>query len=185
MDFLLQTQRNDIPTIGKLGKLSESDMKRIFDKINVSVLNTNNCWLWVGTTQDDKKGHQHGVIWYNKKYVQAHRILYHNFIDDVPEYTHKGLIVLHKCDHSNNGRCVNPWHMKLGLPKENTNDAIKANTLTLLQRNEANPMSKLKNQEVEEIRALKNSSKSQREVAMMYSIHQSQISRYWNYKTRN
>lgn len=85
MDLLLQCQRNHIPTKGK----------RICNKININNgLDKSFCWLWIGTVQDDKKGHQHGVIWYNKKYVQVHRIMYHNFIGDVPEYTYGDLIVL-------------------------------------------------------------------------------------------
>ncbi len=168
MDFLRQNQRREVPLIGKLVKLSESDLERILSKINVEHLDKNECWILKGTVQDNKKGHQHGVIWYNRKYVHVHRIMYHNFINDVPEYVPKGYIVIHKCNHSNNGRCINPWHMKIGLPKENTNDATKANTLTLMKSHEENPMSKLINTQVAEIRALRNSGKSQREIAQMF-----------------
>lgn len=75
--------------------------------------------------------------------------------------------------------------MQLGYPKENTNDAMKANTLNLMKGNEQNPMSKLTDDQVKQVRDLKNSGKSQREVAKMFNIHQSQVSRYWNLKTRN
>jgi DNA-binding transcriptional regulator YiaG len=185
MDWLLNKQRNDISNIGKLGKLSKSDLERIISKIDKDCLNEYNCWIWKGTIQDHKgKGHQHGVIWYNKKYVQIHRIMYHNFIEDVPEYKPNGLIVLHKCSHENNGRCINPCHLKLGTSRENTNDAMISKTLTLYEHNEKNSMSKLTNDKIKEIRNLKNSNFTQKQIANMYGINQSQISRYWNNKTR-
>jgi DNA-binding transcriptional regulator YiaG len=185
MEFLLNKQRSNISNIGKLGKLSKNDLERIICKIDINSLNKHDCWIWKGTVQDHiRKGHQHGVIWYNKKYVQVHRIMYHNYIDDVPEYKPSGVIVLHKCSHENNGKCINPWHLKLGTSKENTHDAILSETLILYKENEKNPMSKLTNDQIKEIRNLKNSKYTQKEIANMYSINQSQISRYWNNKTR-
>jgi DNA-binding transcriptional regulator YiaG len=184
--YITQKQRTNIPTIGKLGKLSGSDFNRIINKIegNPSI---NDCWLWSGTMDYiSGKGHCHGNIWYNQNFVKVHRIMYHNFIEDVPIYDHKdiNLIVLHKCSHINDGRCVNPVHLKLGLPNENTRDAMKSNTLTLMKSNEENPMSKLSNNQITEIRALKGTGLTQREVAERYNINPSQISRYWNNKTR-
>lgn len=186
MDFLLNKQREVIPNIGKLGKLSKTDLERIISKIKSSKLNDiNECWVWIGTIQDKyKKGHQHGVLWYNNNYVQAHRIMFHNFIEDVPIYKPGEKIVIHKCSHENNGRCINPWHLKLGTSKENTKDAMGSQTLYLYGSNDKNPNSKLTNNEIEEIRKLKNSGLSQQKIANMYNINQSQVSRYWNNKTR-
>lgn len=186
MDWLIEQQRKNIPSIGKLGKLSKNDLKRIIDKIDIGILDINLCWIWKGTVQDHNgKGHQHGIIWYNRKYVQTHRIMYHNFINDVPEYKPNGLIILHKCTHENNGRCINPWHLKLSNSKENTKDAMDSTTLCLYKNNENNPNSKLSNKEVEQIRQLKNSNLTQKEIAEIFQINQSQVSRYWNNKTRN
>lgn len=185
MDWLIDIQRTNIANIGKLGKLKNNDLKRIIEKIDIDNLDMNKCWIWKGTVQDNiGKGHQHGVIWYNKKYVQVHRIMYHNFIEDVPEYKPGELIVLHKCSHKNNGRCINPWHLKLGTSKENTKDAIQSKTLCLYKNNENNVNSKLSNIQIQEIRDLKNSNFSQKEIAIMYNINQSQVSRYFNNKTR-
>lgn len=185
MDWLINKQRINIPNIGKLGKLSKKDLERILSKINYSNLDFYTCWIWIGTVQDKNgKGHQHGIIWYNKNYVHTHRIMYHNFIEDVPEYKPENLIVLHKCSHKNNGRCINPWHLKLGSFKENTKDALNDNTLCLYKNNEENPNSKLSNEQIEEIRKLKNSNLSQKKIALIYNINQSQISRYFNNKTR-
>lgn len=181
LDFLINNQRPTIPDIGKLGKLSKTDLERVITKIEIN----NSCWIWKGTIQDKiKKGHQHGCIWYNKKYVQVHRIMYHNFIGDVPIYNPGGLIVLHKCSHENNGKCINPWHLKLGTSKENTKDAFISNTLNIYKKNENNLNSKLSNCEIQEIKQLKNSGLTQKEIGKIYNIHPCQISRYWNNKTR-
>lgn len=182
MDDLQNKQRHQIPTIGKLRKLSESDIKRICSYTTIA---ENGCWIWNGTVQDNKKGHQHGYISVNRCYVQVHRIMYHNFIEDVPVYHKNGLVVLHKCTHEQNGRCINPWHLKLGSLKENTQDALKAGTLHIMGSNEENPMSKLPNKVIQEIRSLKGKGFTQREIAVKYNINQSQISRYWSNKTRN
>lgn len=100
---------------------------------------------------------------FNKNYVQVHRIMYHNFIEDVPIYSPNGLIVLHKCSHLNDGKCINPWHMKLGNHRENTRDALNSNTLTLLKS-----MSKLTNEKIIEIKLLKGTGITQRQVGEKY-----------------
>lgn len=182
---LYTEKRENIPMIGKLGELSDDDLETIFSKINNRVLDKKECWIWEGYIADKiKKGHQHGTMSFKGKPVMIHRIMYHNFIADVPVYTPTGLIVLHKCSHENNGRCINPWHMKLGTPKENTNDAFRDGTLTLMKSNEENPMSKLSNEKVKEIINLKDTGITQKKVAEMYNVNPSQISRYWNNKTR-
>lgn len=179
--------RPDVETIGKLGKLSRNDFQKILNKIDQNNLNDNTkCWIWLGSIKDTRKGHQHASMNYNGKPVQVHRLMYHNFIEDVPEYDHANirLIILHKCSHENNGKCINPWHMKLGTPKENTDDAMKAKTLTLIKSGEANHNAKLTDIQIQEIIDLKDSGRYQYDIAAEYGIHQAQVSRYWNNKTR-
>ena len=45
-------------------------------------------------------------------------------------------------------------------------------------------MSKLNNKEIIEIKLLKGTGITQKEIAIKYNINQSQVSRYWNNKTR-
>ena len=45
-------------------------------------------------------------------------------------------------------------------------------------------MSKLSNNKINEIKLLKGTGITQKEVAETYGINQSQVSRYWNKKTR-
>lgn len=94
---LLEEQRENIPIVGKLGKLSENDFQRILNKLENNDFDKNKCWIWNRTAQyKTGKGHQHtDVFGLIKNYVQVHRIMYHNFIEDVPIYSPNGLIVLH------------------------------------------------------------------------------------------
>lgn len=187
MEFLLSEQRNNIINIGKLGKLERDDLNRLLDKILLKDLNKIECWIWTGTIQDNKKGHCHGCFWYNRHYVQTHRIMYHNYIEDVPIFNKNNKnnqLVLHKCSHKNDGKCVNPWHMKLGTFKENTNDSLKDNTLNVFKTNELHPMTKISNDDVIKIRSLKGKGLTQAEIAKMFNISPSQVSRYWSNKIR-
>lgn len=72
--------------------------------------------------------------------------------------------------------------MKLGSHRENTRDALNSNTLTLLKSNEENTMSKLTNEQMNKL--LKGTGITQKEIGERYAINQSQVSRYWNNKTR-
>jgi hypothetical protein len=69
------------------------------------------CWLWLGLV--DEKGYGR----FGKGGRAAHRKAYELFIGEIP----KGLCVLHTCDVRS---CVNPKHLWLGLPADNTRDML-------------------------------------------------------------
>lgn len=178
-DYLLNFKRDDIPDIGKLGELSNSDLKRILSKTNINeYLDKNiefdnvkdNCWIWTSPTVDIGKGHCHGSIWYNKKFVMTHRIMFHNFIENVPIYERKAgvLQVNHRCN--TDGKCVNPWHMYLGTPKQNTEDSIRDGTATLFRR-------QVSDEQYQEILGLKGLNIN--EVATRYNVSTNAIRAYW------
>jgi hypothetical protein len=195
--LLYKSLRKDIKEVGKLGKIDLSIIYKIIQKSTIArafiesnkdfnVFKTK-CWIWEGPVgSSPRKGHQHGTISYDGQSVQVHRLMFHNFIAEVPIYERKadGLQVNHKCTHENNGRCINPWHMYLGTPKENTKDAIDAGTKGECKKGQQNHNSVLSDEQIKEIMKLKDSGRSQYDIAEEFKINQSQVSRYWNGVTR-
>jgi hypothetical protein len=175
--------RKTVPKLGKLGPLSNSDKDRIE---KYTTFEKGGCWHWIGTKQySEEKGRQHGSFWYNGKYVLIHRIMYHNFSENVPIFERKpGILqVNHKCE--SNGDCINPKHLYLGTPKQNTRDCIKAGNKVKAKSGQKNHNATLSDDIVEEIKNLKgNTDKTQKELALQYGVNQSQISRWWNNVTR-
>lgn len=105
------------------------------------------CWHWtgqilsngygrisVGSKKDGAEG-AHRVSWklFNKK--------------DIPD----GMFVMHKCD---NPSCVNPHHLSIGTPKENTQDMIaKGRKRVVSPKGEGNGKSLLNEDRVKIIKA--------------------------------
>lgn len=107
------------------------------------------CWHWtgqilatgygrisLGAKKDGNEG-AHRVSWklHNKK--------------DIPS----GMFVMHKCD---NPKCVNPYHLSIGTPKDNTQDMIaKGRKRVVSPKGEGNGKSLLNAEKVRLIRSSK------------------------------
>lgn len=75
------------------------------------------CWEWTGSVN----GSGYGLVGEGGregKYLTTHRYSYSLHKGDIPA----GMVVMHSCD---NKRCVNPDHLSLGTPKDNTQDAVR------------------------------------------------------------
>lgn len=70
------------------------------------------CWLWSG--QRDRDGY--GSVSYRNRRWGAHRLAWFFRRGPIP----KGLFVCHRCDVP---ACINPEHLFLGSPRDNTQDS--------------------------------------------------------------
>lgn len=103
------------------------------------------------------KGHSSSVFRMDGKNVLLHRFIYTQMFGNIP----KGFVVRHKCD---NGLCINPEHLEIGTPKQNSEDMVKRG------RNKNGPR-KLKDSEVDEIRKyFKTKILSQKQIAEKYGV---------------
>ena len=90
--------------------MNEKDFQRFLNQI----IDTGNCWVWIGTFQGPKRNY--GCMTIKKKSYRAHRLSFEHYIGPIPS----GLGILHSCD---NPSCVNPEHLFLGTNKDNYEDA--------------------------------------------------------------
>lgn len=72
------------------------------------------CWRWLGGTDS----HGYGRLYAYGRNIIASRFSYDTHIGEIP----KNLWVLHKCNHE---WCVNPSHLYVGTPKDNTRDLMQ------------------------------------------------------------
>jgi hypothetical protein len=128
---------------------------------------TGDCWNWTGSTFGSGR---YGAFWDGAKSVGAHTFSFKYHLGDIP----KGMYVCHRCD---NPRCVNPEHLFLGFPKDNTNDMMQKRR-GRWPSGSAHHKAKLSDEQVAEIMGLRGEA-TQAAVAKQFGVDQSHISRLW------
>jgi len=145
----------------RFDELSEDRIKTFWSYSTKDYASDNECWNWLKCK--DQKGY--GFFRINKKMVRAHRLSYmiYNKIDEIPE----GMLICHKCD---NPPCINPKHLFIGTPHDNSQDCLIKNRNKCFYGNE-NWNSKLNEKEVIEIRDLYyNNIYSMKELGNIYEV---------------
>lgn len=136
------------------------------------------CLLWLGAYFSNG----YGAFWIGGgKTVRAHRFSYETYVGKIPE----GLCVLHKCDTP---ICVNPEHLFLGTDKDNAVDRNAKNRHAFgnrsgakkhpekTPRGESSGVSKLKAEDILEIRKEHASGSTQKAIAEKYGICHQNVS---------
>lgn len=77
------------------------------------------CWEWFGPRGGDT--YAYGRLRVNGRITGAHRVAWVMANDKPVSWPHE---VLHHCD---NGRCVNPAHLYLGIQANNVADRVRRN----------------------------------------------------------
>jgi hypothetical protein len=116
------------------------------------------CWLWIGCI--NKYGY--GMIGNLSGARTAHRAAWELYRGVIPP----GLFVLHKCDVR---CCVNPDHLRLGTPAENSADMVSRQRQ---KRGESHGMSKLTIRKISDIR---KDPRTQKAIAKDYGVDQTLI----------
>lgn len=141
----------------------EQRQRRFWSRVQKS----DGCWTWTGS----KDGDGYGFVGRDR----AHRFSYELANGPIP----KGLCVLHTCD---NPPCVRPDHLFLGTHADNVADRHAKGRDSHKPRvpvriGEAQPMAKLTNAVVAEIRAAYATGTSTRDLAKRHGVSQPTISR--------
>lgn len=122
------------------------------------------CWLWTGHIGENG----YGIFGVNGRQHKAHRVSYlieHGRIEN-------DRFVLHRCDVR---ACVNPAHLFLGTPKDNSQDAVRKGRNTKLY-GERNGKAKLTRAAVLAIRRLCKRGVYQKAVAQRFGVSEATVS---------
>lgn len=126
---------------------------------------TDTCWNWTGRLDIGGYGRFSIKGVWNK----AHRTAYELYKGEIPN----GLLVRHMC---NNRKCVNPAHLEVGTQKDNVADMDLAGRRADI-RGTKNPMAKLSEEDVNEIRQWREFGYTQQMIGEAFGLGQGHVSR--------
>lgn len=143
------------------------------------------CWVWIG----QRSRYGYGVLEIarhvsgkrQRRIYKAHRISFTLYNGPIPD----GFEVCHHCD---NPPCVRPDHLFLGTHAENMRDMVRKGRHWLRHRpgqmqGERNPAATISEAQALEIRQMVSEGARQSEVARLFDVSISIVSRIVNRKT--
>ncbi len=125
---------------------------------SVSAVTESGCWIWLGSLNR----HGYGKFWFNSRDDTAHRVSYKLFRGDIP--SDRG--VLHHCDVR---CCVNPNHLFLGLPGDNSRDMVSKDRQAKGVRNGNSKLTK------DQVMEVKSSSEKSQTLADRFGVSHATI----------
>ena len=104
---LIRKQRKKIIKKGNYGRLSFDDIKRIDKYLNSNIFNSGECCIYRGELKKN-----YATISYKGKKVSVHRLLYHNYINNLVKTDY----IVFNCSHK--GICCNLKHFSMSCKKK-------------------------------------------------------------------
>lgn len=133
---------------------------RFFSKVSKG----KSCWEWIGCLHEQG----YGIARREGQKVLAHRLSWEIHFGKIPI----GMEICHRCD---NPKCVKPDHIFVGTHQDNMRDMM-AKGRNADMNGEKNGNHKLNAGDIKNIRSLYTTGNySQRELAMKFDVHQTNI----------
>lgn len=130
---------------------------------NVTKDAPNSCWIWTGY----RTSLGYGTL--GRARVVVHRFRYEIHRGPIPD----GYFVCHNCPGGDNQLCVNPDHLFLGLPADNSADMVRKGRSL---KGDRNHQARITAEQVREIRQAWASGETQTSIAKRYPVNQRSIS---------
>ncbi len=132
--------------------------KPVAGRIVRAIRKDGDCWIWTGSATKDG----YGVMGVGRKQFRVHRLAYEEFNGPIPP----GFLVCHRCDVP---LCVNPDHLFIGTPQDNTADMI-AKQRKRAATVDTHPLYKIRPEDRDAIRQLRANGEKLPDIAGRYGV---------------
>lgn len=135
--------------------------------------NDKGCWEWNGPKSEDGYGYLIFRTNNGHQRIGAHRLSYEVHKGEIDA----GLFVCHTCD---NPPCINPDHLFVGTPKQNSADAVEKGRT---KRRAEHGRAKLTEADVQKMRSMRERGMKYRDIAQQFPVAQGQVEKICRYES--